>query len=356
MKNAKHFIMVGILVVLSTVFLRWVFTWLFALPTAASTQAGIVDRMAGVHFWVIAFLFSLIMVMMIYSVFVFRRQPGDEEDGQHIHGNTKLEIGWTVLPTIVVIGFGIWGAIELNALTQPYSNEMEVAVTGRQWSWSFEYPGQGDFQSAEMVVPVDQPILLRMESTDVLHSFWVPEFRVKQDLVPGRTTELRITPSQIGEYKVRCAEICGTEHANMLAPVRVVSRADYDAWLAEKSAAPQWAELSPAERGAIWYSAEGFACVSCHSVDGTPGVGPTWLGIYGRQEMLDDGTSVTVDDAYIRESIYDPNAKLVAGYAAAMPQNYEQLFAEREAEILASQGIEIDIVADLIAFMQTLEE
>lgn len=142
----------------------------------------------------------------------------------------------------------------------------------------------------------------------------------------------------------------------MLAPVRVVSRADYDAWLAEKNAAPAFAEMTPEERGALWYGAEGFACVSCHSTDGSPGVGPTWLGIYGRQEPLDDGTSVTVDDAYIRESIYDPNAKLVAGYAAAMPQNYEQLFAERQAEILESQGVEIDIVDDIIAFMRTLEE
>jgi cytochrome c oxidase subunit 2 len=356
MKNAKHFIIVGVLVVISTILLRWVFTFLFALPTQASTQAGIVDNMFDVHFWIISFLFSLIMVMMIYSVFVFRQQPGEEEDGLHIHGNTKLEIVWTIIPIIVVIAVGIWGTIELNALTQPSSNEMEVAVTGRQWSWSFAYPGQGDFQSAEMVVPVGQPILLRMRSDDVLHSFWVPEFRVKQDLVPGLTTELRITPNQLGEFKVRCAEICGTEHANMLAPVRVVSQADYDAWLVEKNAAPQFADMTPEERGDLWHSAEGFGCVSCHSTDGTPGVGPTWLGIYGRQEMLDDGTSVTVDDAYIRESIYDPNKKLVAGYAAAMPQNYEQLFTERQAEIFASQGLELDIVDDLIAFMKTLEE
>ena len=345
-----------ILVILSTLALRWVFTWLFALPTAASSQASIVDNMASVHFWAIAFLFSLIMVIMLYSVFAFRRQPDDEEEGPHIHGNTGLEIGWTIVPTIVVIGFGIWGAIELNALTAPANDEMEVTVVGQQWFWSFEYPGQGDFQSAEMVVPVNQPLLLRMESTDVLHSFWVPEFRVKQDLVPGQTTELRITPTLEGEYKVRCAEICGTEHANMLAPVRVVSQADYDAWLEEKNAAPQFAEMTPEERGAIWYSAEGFGCVSCHSLDGTPGVGPTWLGIWGREEPLDDGTVVIVDEAYVLESIYDPNAKLVEGYAAAMPQNYEQLFAVREAEILASQGVEIDIVADLIAFMKTLEE
>ncbi len=355
MKKAKHIIVVAVLVLISTVFLRWVFTWLFALPQAASAQAAPIDVMFNVHFWLIAFFFSLIMVIMLYSAFVFRRQPGDEEDGPHVHGNTALEIAWTIVPLIIVIALGVWGAFVLRDITTAADDALQIDVTGRQWSWSFEYPTEGTFQSAELVVPVGQPITLNMHSEDVLHNFWVPEFRVKQDLVPGRTTILNITPTQTGEYKVRCAEICGTDHSKMLAPVLVVSEAEYQAWLDEKNAAPQYAELTPEERGAIWYSAEGFGCVSCHSIDGTPGVGPTWQGVYGRQEMLDDGTSVTVDDAYIRTSIYDPNSQLVEGFAAAMPQNYEELFAEREAEILSSQGVEIDIVEDLIAFMKTLE-
>lgn len=355
MKKAKHIIAVVALVAISTLFLRWVFSWLFALPQAASAQAGPIDVMFNVHFWLIALFFSLIMVIMLYAAVVFRRKPGDEEDGPHIHGNTTLEIVWTVIPLIIVIALGVWGAIVLREITSAAPDALQIDVTGRQWSWSFEYPSEGDFQSAELVVPVNQPILLNMRSEDVLHNFWVPEFRVKQDLVPGRTTVLNITPSQEGEYKVRCAEICGTEHANMLAPVRVVSQAEYDAWIEEKSAAPQFGEMTPEERGAIWYSAEGFGCVSCHSLDGTPGVGPTWQGVYGREEALDDGTVVVVDDAYIRESIYDPNVKIVAGFAAAMPQNYEELFTAREAEILAAQGVEIDIVEDLIAFMKTLE-
>jgi cytochrome c oxidase subunit 2 len=355
MKKAKHVIAVVILVIISTLFLRWVFTWLFALPEAASSQAGPIDVMFNAHFWLIALFFSLIMVIMLYAAVVFRRQPGDEEDGPHVHGNTTLEILWTVIPLIIVVALGIWGAIVLQDITAAADDALQIDVTGRQWSWSFSYPSEGTFQSAEMVVPVNQPLQLNMRSEDVLHSFWVTEFRIKQDLVPGRTTVLNITPTQEGDYKVRCAEICGTDHSNMLADVRVVSQADYEAWIAEKNAAPQYAELTPEERGAIWYSAEGFGCVSCHSLDGTPGVGPTWQGIYGREEMLDDGTAVIVDDAYILESIYDPNAKLVQGFAPAMPQNYEELFAAREAEILASQGVEISIVEDLIAFMQTLE-
>lgn len=355
MKKAKHIIIVTALVLLSTVFLRWVFTWLFALPQAASAQAGPIDVMFNVHFWLISFFFSLIMVIMLYSTVVFRRQPGDEEDGPHIHGNTALEITWTVIPLIIVIVLGIWGAFVLRDITTAADDALQIDVTGRQWSWSFEYPTEGTFQTAEMVVPVGQPLTLNMRSEDVLHNFWVPEFRVKQDLVPGRTTILNVTPTELGEYTVRCAEICGTDHSKMLAPVLVVSEAEYQAWIEEKNAAPKYAELTPEERGAIWYGAEGFGCVSCHSSDGTPGVGPTWQGIYGRQEMLDDGTSVTVDDEYIHASIYDPNSQLVDGFAAAMPQNYEELFAEKEAEILSSQGVEINVVEDLIAFMKTLE-
>ncbi|MFN2135771.1 MAG: cytochrome c oxidase subunit II [Candidatus Promineifilaceae bacterium] len=355
MKKFRHVISVIALILISTLFLRWVFTWLFGLPTAASSQAGPIDIMFNVHFWLIALFFSLIMVIMLYSAFAFRRNPDDEEDGPHVHGNAMLEIIWTVIPLIIVIALGVWGAIVLRDITAAAPNAMEVEVIGRQWSWSFKYPTEGEFQSAELVLPVNQPIQLNMHSEDVLHDFWVPEFRVKQDLVPGQVTTLSITPTEIGEYKVRCAEICGTQHANMLAPVRVVAQDEYDTWIAEKLAAPQYAEMTPEERGALWYSAEGFGCVSCHSLDGTKIVGPTWQGIYGREEQLSDGTVVTVDDAYIRESIYDPAAKVVEGYTVSMPLNYEELFTARQAEILASQGVEIDIVADIIAFMKTLE-
>lgn len=357
MRNGKHFIIVAVLIMISTIVLRLLFTWLFALPIAASTQSGPIDNMFNAHFWMIAFLFSLIMVIMLYSTAVFRRKPGDDEDGPHVHSNTALEIGWTIIPTFVVIGFGIWGAFTLNALTAPNPDEIVIEVVGRQWSWTFSYPEHGGFNSTELVIQKDQPVLLSMNSADVLHSFWVPEFRVKQDLVPGRVTELRITPTIEGDYKVRCAEICGLDHSLMQAPVRVVSADEFDAWVAEKLAAPKFAEMTPVERGALWHSPEGFACSGCHSLDGSPGAGPTWLGIYGRQEALVDGTNVTVDDGYIYESITDPNAKIVEGFVAnVMPQIYVDSFAEKEAEILANEGVEIDIIADLIAFMQTLEE
>jgi cytochrome c oxidase subunit 2 len=356
MKKAKHFIVVTVLVILATLFMRWVLSWLFSNPTAASAEAFSIDALSNAHFWMISLLFSLIMVLMLYSVVVFRRKPGDEEDAAHVHGNTKLEITWTVIPLIIVIAFGIWGSIMLIDLTQANENEMNIDVTAQQWSWSFAYPEQENVISGELVLPVNRPILLNMESKDVLHNFWVVEFRVKQDVVPGRTTHLRITPVEEGEYVIRCAEICGLEHSQMLAPVRVVSQSEFDAWIEEKLAAPKLADMTPEERGEFWYSVEGFGCVSCHSLDGTPGAGPTWQGIYGREEALDDGSSVIVTDDYIIESILMPNENIVQGFQPnLMPQNYQDQFAERQAEVLASEGIEVDIIADLIAFMQTIE-
>lgn len=356
MGRIRHFLIVGILVITSTVALRYLFTFLFALPAAASREAGPIDVLFDGHFWMIAFLFSLIMVIMLYAVFVFRRKPDDDTDGPHIHGSTGLEIGWTIIPTFVVIGFGVWGAVVLNDITRPDPSEMVIEVTGRQWVWSFQYPEQGDFPSAELVLPVDQPVLLRMNSEDVLHSFWVPEFRVKQDLVPGRETLLRITPTEEGSYKVRCAEICGQAHTQMLADVRVVDEAEFTAWVEEKSAAPLFGEMTPEERGEFWFGAEGFGCIGCHSLDGSPGVGPTWQGLYLREEQLTDGSTVVADEEYITSSILHPNEQIVAGYNPnIMPQNYAEQFAAREAEIQASEGVEIDIVADLIAFIKTLE-
>lgn len=353
MRKSKHFIAVAILIGIATGLFYIIFSLMFRLPVAASAEAGPIDVLFNAHYWIISFLFALILVMMLYSAAVFRRRPGDETDGPHIHGHTGLEVGWTILPIFAVIGMGIWAAVILNDVTSPNPGETVIGVEAGQWFWRFHYPEQEDITSAELVLRVNEPVLLEMESNDVIHSFWVPEFRVKQDLVPGQMTRLRFTPTRIGEYKVRCAEICGTGHAQMLADVRVVSDADFVAWVEESSQQIEFAELEPVERGQVWYAE--FACNSCHTVDGTPLVGPTWLDIYGNEEELADGTTIVVDDAYIEQSILEPNAHIVAGFNPnIMPQNYEELFAQREEEILASQGVEVDIVEEITAFIQAL--
>ncbi|VAW43539.1 Cytochrome c oxidase polypeptide II, partial [hydrothermal vent metagenome] len=199
MGKFKHAIAVAVLTVITAVGMYFLLNWMFVKPIAASTQAGPIDTLFNAHFLAIAILFALIMVIMLYAAVVFRRDPGDESDGPHIHGHIGLEIAWTILPTFVVIGFGVYGIIVFQDITTVQDNEMVVSVVGQQWSWSFEYPDE-EVKSARLVLPIDQPVLLELESTDVIHSFWVPEFRVKQDVVPGAMFPLRITPTKLGSY------------------------------------------------------------------------------------------------------------------------------------------------------------
>lgn len=233
--DMRHFIIVGILTVVGTIFMTLLLKFSLPLPTQASTQALTVDRVFDVHIILVSFFFSLVMVFMLYSLVVFRRRAGDDRPGEHFEGNTVLEIVWTVVPLLIVFGLMALGVTSLNKVTKAQDNEAVVHVQGFQWSWAFEYPG--DMISPELVLAVDQPVRMEMTSKDVIHSFWIPEMRVKQDLVPGRTTVVRITPREVGEYKLRCAELCGLSHWSMLATVRVVSQEDYDAWWSEKTAA-----------------------------------------------------------------------------------------------------------------------
>ncbi len=340
------------LTVITAVGLYFLLDWMFARPVAASAQAGPIDTLFKAHFITIAILFALIMVIMLYAVVAFRRDPDDESDGPHIHGHTSLEIAWTVLPTFVVIGFGVYGIIVFQDITAVQDNEMVVSVVGRQWSWSFEYPDE-EIKSARLVLPIDQPILLELESEDVIHSFWVPEFRVKQDVVPGAMFPLRITPTKLGSYRLVCAEICGNGHGGMVADVEVVSLDAFEQFLID--AAFRYSDLTAEDRGQQFYTELG--CAGCHSLDGQAGAGPTWQGIYLQEKQLDDGTTIIVDDDYIRDSILNPNAQIMQGFSAgSMPQNFVEQIDALQAQILASEGAELDVIADLIAFIQTLEQ
>ena len=227
--NTRHFAAIGVLVVIFTFVVFWVLDAVLQFPVAASIQAGPIDALIQGHLWVIAFLFSLVVVTMVYSLFLFRRREGDNEEGQYFHGNTTLEILWTVLPMIVVIAFGYWATVALSEITQRQDNEVIVNAEGYQWGWNFSLPNS-DAITQELVLPVDTPIRMDMTSKDVLHNFWVPEFRVKQDIVPGRTTYLRFTPTTEGEYTLICSELCGLNHTGMIATVRVVSQSEFAAF------------------------------------------------------------------------------------------------------------------------------
>lgn len=342
MRNMRHFAIMAVLVAVVAALTYWGLRSLGLMPVAAAAQALPIDWMFDLEIKAMSFFFALIMVPLVYSLVVFRRRAGDSGEGEHIEGNTPLEIVWTLIPLVIVIALGYIGADNLAQIRAVDPQAAQIKVTAFQWGWRFEYP-QG-FTSNTLYLPVDQQVVLNMESQDVLHSFWVPEFRLKQDLVPGRVTEYRITPTLVGEYKVRCAEICGTSHAYMEAPVKVVSRAEYDAWIADQSAQAQAAAAASAgspdpARGQKLYNESG--CKACHSLDGSKGVGPTWKDLFGESIKLADGSSVTADEAYLIESIKQPGAKTVEGYPPSAMPSFSYL----------SDGQ----VADLVAFIKSLK-
>jgi cytochrome c oxidase subunit 2 len=336
--SMRHFIVAGLLVIILTVGSILLLTNIRLLPEAASLQAIPIDNLFQFDFIAIAVLFSLIVGLMVYSIVVFRRRKNDMSDGPHIEGNTKLEVVWTLVPLGFVLFLAYFGSAALGKTQAADPKPLRVDVVGSQWSWRFDYPDYGII-STDMMLPVDKQALLTLSSTDVIHSFWVPEFRVKQDALPGDDfeRELRVTPNLIGDYKVRCAELCGKLHYDMLAPVKVVSQKDFDAWVLSQT---QPLSDDPVVRGEM--IAQQFGCLACHSVDGSQLVGPTWKGVFGSSETLEDGTSMLVDRNYLFKSIRDPGIQIVAGYQNLMPESI--------AESLSDEQIE-----DVIAFIESLK-
>jgi len=342
MQNTRHFVIIAVLTVVVAVLSYLGLNSLGLMPVVASAQAIPIDWLFDLEIKLIAFFFAVVMVPLVYSLVVFRRKDGDETDAVHIEGHTNLEITWTAIPLVIVIALGIIGADNLRQVRAIDPQALEVTVVGFQWGWRFEYP-QG-FNSNQLYLPVDKQVVLKMQSLDVLHSFWVPEFRVKQDLVPGRIEEYRITPNRVGEYKVRCAELCGTSHAYMESPVVVISQVEYDEWINQQTATAEAEALASAgkpdaKRGEKLYQESG--CKACHSLDGSKGVGPSWKGVYGSLVKISDGSTVVADDAFIAESIVEPSAKIVDGYLAGSMPSFAYL---KEGQ-----------VADLIEFIKTLK-
>jgi cytochrome c oxidase subunit 2 len=332
----RHFIVVVVLIAVVTAGIGFLLGPENILPTLASEEGAYVDQLFSMYAFVIAFFFALIVVIMLYSAVVFRRKEGDDEPGANIHGNSALEIVWTVIPLGIVLFFAGVGAVFLGDVMEAEADEMVVEVTAAQWAWRFDYPEYG-VSSSELILPKDRQVLFEFESPDVIHSFWVPEFRLKQDVVPGITTTLRLKPTLAGSYTVRCAELCGLNHDYMLAPVTVMEQADFDSWV---TAQTEVDTLLPEERGK--QLAELNGCVGCHTSDGDRSVGPTWLGLFGKEKLLADGASILVDETYLLKSILDPNAQIVEGFLPdLMPKVYEQAFSQEEIE-------------DLIAYIRSL--
>jgi cytochrome c oxidase subunit II len=284
----------------------------FWLPEQASAGAPGVDRLFSFIFWLSLFFFALIIVLMVVFVVRYRRREGVEPEPSPAH-NTALEITWTGIPLLLVMVIFAWGfKVYLDTNVAP-ANAYEVQVTGQKWKWLFTYPtGHVD---DNLHVPVDQPVRLVMTSEDVIHSFYIPAFRIKHDVVPGRYSTLWFKATKPGEYQVFCAEYCGTGHSDMLAKVIVHEPGGFEKWMDEVG--NMFKSMTPVQVGEKLYRVRG--CAQCHSIDGKAGVGPTFQGVFGHQVPLKGGATVVADENYVRESILEPQAKIVAGFEPVMP-------------------------------------
>lgn len=286
------------------------------LPESAALSTPSVDEPFWLIYWSCVIAFVLVVVPMFWFMWRYRRKTPDQKAESQTDHNQLLEIAWSAIPTVFFIIIFVWGFRGYLDLQTTPANAMELRVTGQKWFWTVKYP-QGvtvSGQGAEVVVPIDQPIRLVMTSTDVLHSFFIPNFRTKMDVIPWRYTTMWFQPNKAGTYPIFCTEYCGKDHSMMMARIKVVSREEFDAWTEEQAAA-QLGDPT-VEKGLEVYNS---VCLACHSNDGTARVGPTFQGLHGSQRTFTDGTSAVADDDYLVESILEPNAKVVEGFPPAMP-------------------------------------
>ena len=285
----------------------------FYLPPAKSTVAADTDALFNfVHITSLIFLIGIVAAI-IYFVYKYKRRSEHDVTPVITHNNA-LEITWSVIPFIlvmIVFGWGFRGY--LNLRTVP-ADAYEVHAIGKKWLWEFRY-ANGFVSVGELHVPEDRPIKLIMNSADVIHSFYVPDYRIKRDVLPGRYSSVWFEATDPGESTVFCTEYCGTAHSDMMAKVVVHTKEDFETWMATAALAD--AGLPPLELGQQLVQRN--ACQTCHSVDGSQLQGPTFKGIFGRQQQLEDGTTITVDENYIRQSILQPQSQIVAGYLPVMP-------------------------------------
>lgn len=302
------------------------------MPDAMSTVASEVDSLFYFVLWTSTIIFALVIVAKVYFAVRFRRKDPAEVP-QPIHESKLLETAWIVIPTILVLIVFTWGFKVFVKLNSAPPDAYQITVRGKQWFWEFQYPN-GTVVANEMHVPIGQPVKLLMSSEDVLHSFFIPDFRVKHDVLPNRYTSLWFEATAPGEYQIYCTEYCGTSHSGMLGKVIVQTEEEFAAWLNEQSQ-----DLPPAELGANVFRQ--YNCGVCHSVDGTRIVGPTMKGLWGSERQFEDGGTAVADENYIRESVLNPGAHIVATYPNAMPATFGSLSAKQ--------------LDGLIAFIQTLE-
>ncbi|WP_437224121.1 cytochrome c oxidase subunit II [Planctomicrobium sp. SH661] len=291
------------------------FQW---LPYSASNFSGDVDALYFFMLGVSVIATLVICVMIIGFGIYYRRGSKVNRENQAAHGYTELV--WGSIPLVFSMIFFAWGATIFYDMHTPPEDTLDIEVVGKQWMWKTQHPG-GRAEINSLHVPVGQPVRLRMISEDVIHSFFIPAFRVKQDVLPAYYSQLWFTPTRAGTYHLFCAEYCGTEHSGMVGTVTVLEQPDYARWLAGESGDP------PAVVGQKLF--ERFRCDTCHKKEGT-GNGPSLEGVFGKLRPLAGGGSVTANEQYLRDSILNPHKQILAGFQAVMP-NFQGQISEADA-------------------------
>jgi len=284
----------------------------FWMPSDASTYASDVDWAFYFVYWVCVAMFVLIMALLIVFTLRYRRRKTQKLQKAATH-STTLELTWSIIPTFVVFFMfymGFRGYV--NMYTAP-PNAYEINVTAYKWGWAFMYPN--GYVDENLHVPKDRPVRLVLSSQDVIHSLFIPNFRIKRDCVPGRYNKMWFQATEEGEFPLYCAEYCGTQHSDMFAKVVVEDATKFASWLEKASA---WVEsMPPVEAGAKLYTVRG--CAQCHTLDGSIRIGPSFKNIFGHEQALKDGSKVVVEENYIRDSLLDPGRQVVAGFDNVMP-------------------------------------
>jgi cytochrome c oxidase subunit 2 len=313
------------------------------LPDQASTFAQTVDQL---HYFVIitTFIMSTAVGLTAILFFILYRRRSEAQTTPHIEPRPIVEATFIVVPLAFFLVWWVIGYRTSIELATPPADAMDVYVQAKKWMWQFAYPG-GPNSINVLRAPSGRPMRLLMTSRDVIHSFYVPEFRVKQDVLPGRYSQIWFQPTEPGRYQILCAEYCGAGHSIMRGEVIVLKPEDYEDWLSSQrrgmarrqDGSPTALDYSPplgnlVDQGRRLAQEQG--CLKCHSVDGSQHIGPTWLDLYGRRERLSDGRIIAVDEGYITESMMDPFAKIVAGFKPVMPSFENKLAGPEVAAIV----------------------
>lgn len=314
--------------------------WLFSvMPLGASAHASEIDYLYWFLIITCTILFLLLVAPMILIVIRYRRKtPNQRAESQKDH-NFWLESLWTFLPFIYLAILFVWGFWQYMDMYVAPNDAKELRVIGQKWQWSVDYPEEEINVAGvgtTIAVPVDTPIKLIMSSQDVIHSFFIPNLRVKQDVVPGRYSTLWFKANRVGEYPVLCAEYCGDLHSQMLAKLVVMPRDAYDTWVESLKGADQAMPLP--ELGKKLYTKLG--CVACHSTDGTLKLAPSFKGVYGKMEEMADGSKIKIDDNYIKTKVLEPQRHVAKGFPPIMP-TFQGRVSERD-------------ISGLIAFIKSL--